>query len=609
MLHSHPSSPRWPLFVLISLLPVFSAVAQPDLIPYTPTGWSDKIVVTTNSDSSGSSAVEGSGFLATDTLYVNWCVINNGSSPANSPFYVYLYVDGNFNQQWEVGSLPSGYYEYVNNYPIGSLSAGSHSIEIVADATEVYSQSPASYTKTISVGAVTLPAPTPLTPTNHSTGQTTVPWCSWLQVPLADSYRVLIATNAADLPSSTTASNGGPSVVIDAVTPTNSFSPTVQLAPSTTYYWEVHGMAGGDDGTWSTVQTFTTGPIPAGLTIIPTFDSSITNDPQAATIEATINAAIAVYRFNFSNNVTANFTFTEMNSGLGDNDTYEVNEPYTSYRTALAAHATTPDDATALAHLPAQTDNPVDGDTQITLKLPLARALGFNANPDPGEPDSTVYLNTSSMNLSSFETSATNYSLFSTVSHEMDEALGLGSALNGLANNSPSPTGPVEPEDLFRYDQNGDRSFNTSLNATSYFSLDGTNDLAQFNQYAGGDFGDWYSYNVDVTPQVQDAFLAPGVNPVLGLELRVLDVIGYGRVTNSAVAAPAAAQLSGANLTAGQFIFTFTGTVGDQYVAESSTNLLTWTPFATNAVPASGRVSVTNTLSGQPHQFYRVVAQ
>jgi hypothetical protein len=598
------------LFVL-SLWPGISAIAQTDLVPYAPSGWSDKIVVTTNGNTTGSSAGEGSGFLATNTLYVNWCVINSGSSSATTPFYVYLYVDGVYNQEWEIGSLPPSYYTYADNYAIGSLSAGSHSIEIVADATKVYSQSPASYTKTISVGAVTLLAPTPITPTNNSAGQTTVPWFSWSQVAQAGSYRVLVATNAADLPSSPTASNGGPSVVIDAVTPTNNFSPTIQLAASTTYYWEVHGIAGGDDGTWSAAQTFTTGPIPNGLTIIPTFDSSITNDPQAATIEATINAAIAVYRFNFSDRVTANFTFTEMDSGLGENDTYEVYESYGSYRAALVSHATTPDDATALAYLPTQTDNPVNGNAQMTLKLPLARALGFSANPSSGDSDSTVYLNTSVMNLSSLATSPTNYSLFATVSHEMDEALGLGSALNGLANNAAAPTGPVMPQDLFRYDQNGNRSLTTSLTATAYFSLDGTNDLAQFNQFDGGDFGDWYSYDVTVTPQVQDAFLGPGVNPVLGVELRVLDVMGFTRVTNSAVALPSAAQLSGARTTAAaaQFIFSYSGTAGDPYVAEYSTNLLTWTPFATNTVPVSGQVSVTNIITGQPHRYYRVVGE
>ena len=38
-----------------------------------------------------------------------------------------------------------------------------------------------------------------------------------------------------------------------------------------------------------------------GLNILPTFDSSITNDPNATAIESTIYSAIQVYRQDFSN--------------------------------------------------------------------------------------------------------------------------------------------------------------------------------------------------------------------------------------------------------------------------------------------------------------------
>jgi len=48
----------------------------PNLTPYTPAGWSDKIVVSkttgTNTDSSP--------LLSTDTLYIDWAIINNGES-------------------------------------------------------------------------------------------------------------------------------------------------------------------------------------------------------------------------------------------------------------------------------------------------------------------------------------------------------------------------------------------------------------------------------------------------------------------------------------------------------------------------------------------------
>jgi Divergent InlB B-repeat domain len=52
--------------------------------------------------------------------------------------------------------------------------------------------------------------------------------------------------------------------------------------------------------------------------------------------------------------------------------------------------------------------------------------------------------------------------------------------------------------------------------------------LARFNQTQGGDFQDWYSPGGQ-TPQVQDAIGTRGATPVLGTELRALDVIGYTR--------------------------------------------------------------------------------
>ena len=52
------------------------------------------------------------------------------------------------------------------------------------------------------------------------------------------------------------------------------------------------------------------------LTINPTFDVSITGDPNAAAIEATINRTIAAYESFISDNVTVDITFQE-GGGLG----------------------------------------------------------------------------------------------------------------------------------------------------------------------------------------------------------------------------------------------------------------------------------------------------
>jgi len=59
---------------------------------------------------------------------------------------------------------------------------------------------------------------------------------------------------------------------------------------------EVHALSGTDNGIWSGVNNFTTLVLPSGLTIIPSYDSSITSDPNGAAIMSTINSAIACIR-------------------------------------------------------------------------------------------------------------------------------------------------------------------------------------------------------------------------------------------------------------------------------------------------------------------------
>jgi hypothetical protein len=223
-----------------------------------------------------------------------------------------------------------------------------------------------------------------------------------------------------------------------------------------------------------------------------------------------------------------------MASGLGlSSGVYYQPFSYSSYRAALVSHATTADDTTALVHLSNGAGNPVNGNSSINLKLALARALGFSADPPAGQPDGTISLNIGIMNVSQASTDPAKYSLFSTASHEMDEILGLGSALDSVKNGVETLADAVSPEDLFRYDVSGARNYTTNVSATAYFSLDGITNLAQFNQAASGDFGDWYSLGGGQTPQVQDAFAPPNVSPVLGVELRVLDAIGYTRVQGS----------------------------------------------------------------------------
>jgi hypothetical protein len=280
-----------------------------------------------------------------------------------------------------------------------------------------------------------------------------------------------------------------------------------------------------------------TGRAHAGLIITPAFETSIASDANFATIQQTINAALGIYSTTFSNSGPVSINFFEMNSGLGSSETFVGDISYSQYRAALVAHSKSSDDATALAHLPSGPNNPVNGSSMVTLTTANLRALGFNANPPAGQPDSRVGLNTSIMNLTRTSIDMSKYDLMAVVMHEIDEALGFGSGLNG-------PAGTVRAEDLFRYAGNGAISFTTDPSAEAFFSLDGTTHLAQFNQTGGtSDYGDWKTVGA---PKVQDAFATPGAQPNLGVEITVLDVIGY----DLAIPEPATMLLLGAGLLA-----------------------------------------------------------
>jgi hypothetical protein len=280
------------------------------------------------------------------------------------------------------------------------------------------------------------------------------------------------------------------------------------------------------------------------LLITPTFDSTIMSDPNAAAIEGVINTAINGYEADFTDPITVTINFREMTSGLGQSDTWLFDLSYNTFITALHGDAKTADDATALGLLPVQPTNPVTGSGIINVKTAEIRALNISGTFPSGLPggyDGLIGLNTNLTDIGSPGTTG-QYSLLSVAEHEIDEVLGLGSDVGGTGFFS-NPA----PEDLFRYDSAGNRSYTSNSTANAFFSINGTTDLAQFdNQNDGGDFGDWQSNPLPsgVLPKVQDAFATPGAHPTLGVELRALDVIGY----DPAIPEPASLALLGTAL-------------------------------------------------------------
>jgi hypothetical protein len=89
---------------------------------------------------------------------------------------------------------------------------------------------------------------------------------------------------------------------------------------------------------------------------------------------------------------------------------------------------------------------------------------------------------------------------------------------------------------------------------------------------------------------------------VPGVELRVLDAIGFTRIIPVAAVAP---QTSGERVSGGNSLFTLAGTVGTAYVVQGSTNLTMWVSLSTNTIPAGGSMVITNAIGPIPIRFYR----
>jgi hypothetical protein len=113
-------------------------LALPNLTPYQPLGWSDKIVVTTSQGSTTSA----DRITSSDTIFVDWAVINSGAGPVQGTFTNSLYLGAQLLGNWTVtGGLASGRDFEAVGYPMGPLSPGTYTLTIKANSTNSISES------------------------------------------------------------------------------------------------------------------------------------------------------------------------------------------------------------------------------------------------------------------------------------------------------------------------------------------------------------------------------------------------------------------------------------------------------------------------------------
>ena len=273
-------------------------------------------------------------------------------------------------------------------------------------------------------------------------------------------------------------------------------------------------------------------PAQASFIINASYDNTV---PAAA--QTAFNSVVAKYESLFTNNVTVNINVTFGATGLGGSSTAVGSVSYSGWRNAVIAQAHAhPENiylVAAAATLP-QT-NPL-GTGNVILTFAEARALGFSAAT---AVDSTLtFSNTSNLFEYGGVAQSGRYDFMDVAAHELDEAIGIGSALTGLANNaSVASNTNFEAEDYYRYSANGTRAVNTNPNANVYFSYNGgATNVARFNQdnNAGGnsfaDRNDWYFSGCPATTvYTQNAIGCPNqAVPVgTGPETIVLNALGW----------------------------------------------------------------------------------
>jgi uncharacterized protein (TIGR03437 family) len=276
-----------------------------------------------------------------------------------------------------------------------------------------------------------------------------------------------------------------------------------------------------------------------GSGIVYTCDLTITE--VSATACDTLNTTIAALYSRAFTNANASIYVTLGSVELGQSNFGYNFFDYSSFRNALTAAASGPNDNTAIANSLPEV-NPF-GDDSVDVVNPLQRALGLSSAPclaAAGCYDGTITIsNTEPLYFRTGVISSDQYDFFTVVEHETDEILGTAALCCGS-------TGIVFPADYFRYHSDGTRSFaygsndacSSSGSTNACFSIDGMHMLQQYNNLNNGqDTGDWvYDCAHPLLQDYANCSGTAGVDISPGAEILVLNVVGYTLVPPSPLA-------------------------------------------------------------------------
>jgi hypothetical protein len=135
-------------------LTVASAGSPPpggaNLTPYKPTGWSDKIVVSTVTGTHTDAA----SISTSDTLYVDYAVANVGTASTVTGFTNLLYLDSVLIRTGNASAVDVNFYTFASDVVVVPQTAGTHTLRLKAESANVIAETDESdneYTRTFTV--------------------------------------------------------------------------------------------------------------------------------------------------------------------------------------------------------------------------------------------------------------------------------------------------------------------------------------------------------------------------------------------------------------------------------------------------------------------------
>lgn len=288
-------------------------------------------------------------------------------------------------------------------------------------------------------------------------------------------------------------------------------------------------------------------------------------DPDPGTSQAAIDAfteAGQLWSDRLADNITIRLQigFSQLNFGILGETTlafYAIEAPtYTDLKAALATHATSTDDLSAVAHLqPGPTysrlinhtsDNPngpgsaqtyVDSMDWVGLTLANAKALGF-ASPNTGVDGRIVFNSLYSFDFTHASIDAGSFDFVGAAAHEIGHVLGFTSGVDDIDNGNGQDAGSNFSSnmiDLFRFSAEsvaagtGFQDYAADTR-NKYFSVDGgATAIAQFSTGVNnGDGSQASHWKDDQGIGIMDPSAAPGEQlNISNTDVRAMDVIGY----------------------------------------------------------------------------------